>query len=151
VDSSALFSQQTKDLFSELGSRTSKTEKGMDVGSLLQSGSRSGRKTEIERESKRTTDSWDAANDIGAINRTAVPSIGGGVSSFNEDCVGSTIVGGDGNGFVQEPVKVFDANSLVVATSGDMNINMEDEANGLEEALESTAVIDDDQSAETDL
>jgi hypothetical protein len=52
VDSSALFSQQAKDLFIELGSRTSETEKGMDVGSLLQSGSRSGRETEIERESR---------------------------------------------------------------------------------------------------
>jgi hypothetical protein len=45
MDSTALLSKQSKDLFSELGSRTSKTEKGMDVGSLVQSGSRDGRKT----------------------------------------------------------------------------------------------------------
>jgi hypothetical protein len=52
--------------------------------------------------------------------------------------------------FSQQAKDLFDANSLVVATSGDMNINMEDGANGLEEAFESTAVIDDDQPAETD-
>jgi hypothetical protein len=150
MDSAALLSKQSKDLFSELGSRTSKTEKGMDVGSLVQSGSRDGRKTEIERKAERTTDSWDAANNVGAIYGTAVPSIGGGMGSLDEDCVGSSIVGGDGDCFVQETMEVFDADSLVIATSGDMNINVEDRANSLEEAFESTAIVDDDQSAEAD-
>jgi hypothetical protein len=117
---------------------------------LLYSGSRGGRETEIERETKWATDSGDAANDVGAINRTAVPGIGGGVSSLDEDCVGASIIGGDGNCVVQESVEVFDANSFVVATSCDMNINVEDGANSLEEAFESAAVIDNDQPAETD-
>ena len=122
----------------------------MDVGSLVQSGSRDGRKTEIERKAERTTDSWDAANNVGAIYGTAVPSIGSGMGSLDEDCVGSSIVGGDGDCFVQETMEVFDADSLVIATSGDMNINVEDRANSLEEAFESTAVVDDNETTETD-
>jgi hypothetical protein len=139
------------DLFSQLGStRTGKTEKGMDVGGLLHGWSRGGRETEIKRKMKRATGSWNAANNVGAVNsRTAIPGTGGSMSSFGKDGVGATIVGGDGNDFAKEPVKVFNANSLVVAVSSDMNINIQNRANRLEKAFESTAVIDDDQAAET--
>ena len=46
------------------------------------------------------------------------------------------------HGFVKETMKMFDANSFVVAASSHMNVNVEDRVDFLEEAFESAAVID---------
>jgi hypothetical protein len=48
------------------------------------------------------------------------------VRSFDKDSVGAMIVGSDAHGFVKEAMKMFDANSFVVAASSDMNVNVED-------------------------
>jgi hypothetical protein len=71
------------------------------------------------------------------------------MGGFNKDSVGATIIGSDSNGFIQEPVKVFDANSFVVAASGNMNIDIQNGANGLKEAFECAAVVNDEKTAET--
>ncbi len=73
------------------------------------------------------------------------------MGSFDKDGVGSAIVGGNGEGFVEETMEVFETNSLVVATSSDMEFDTEDCADFLEEAFESAAIVDDDQATETDL
>jgi hypothetical protein len=150
VDSTTLFSQETKDLLGELCSRASEAEEGMDVGGLLLSGSRGWRKTEIKGETKRATDSRNTANNIGAVNRAAVPGVGSSVGSFDEDCVGTTIVAGNSNSFVEEAVEVLDADSLVIATSSNMEIDIEDRADFFEETFEGATVVDDNQTAEAD-
>jgi hypothetical protein len=63
------------------------------------------------------------------------------VRSFNEDSVGATIVGSDAPGFIEKAMEVFDANSFVVASNSDTNINVEDGADFLEETFESAAAI----------
>jgi hypothetical protein len=52
--------------------------------------------------------------------------------------------------FIQETVKVFDADSLVIAASSDMNIDVQNCTDQLEEAFESAAIIDNNQSAKAD-
>jgi hypothetical protein len=114
----------------------------MDIQSLIGSWGGSRRQTEIEREAKRPTNSRDTPDDISAIDGAAVPSVSGSVRSFDEDSVGAAIIGSDAHGFVKEAMKMFDANSFVVAASSHMNVNVEDGADFVEETFESAAVID---------
>jgi hypothetical protein len=144
MNSTTLFGKQSKDLFGELGSRASKTKEGMNIGGLLLSRSRSWRKAEVKRETKRPTDSRNTANNISAVNMAAVPGVGGSMGSFDEDGVSATIVAGNSNSFIQETVEMFNTNSFVVATSSDVDIDIENRADGFEEAFESAAVVDDD-------
>jgi hypothetical protein len=70
------------------------------------------------------------------------------MGSFNKNGIGTSIVAGNGNGFVEETVKMFDANSFVIAASSDMKVNVQNGTDLCEEALEGTTVIDNNQSAE---
>ena len=69
------------------------------------------------------------------------------MSSFDEDSVSATIIGSDGNGFIEEAVEMFHANSFVVAVSSNMEVDTQNRTDFLEEALESAAVVNDDQTA----
>ena len=71
--------------------------------------------------------------------------------SFDEDSVGATIITGNGNSFVEEAVEVFNANGFVVATSGDVEIDAENGADFFKEAFESTAIINHNNAAKTNL
>jgi hypothetical protein len=122
----------------------------MNIGSLLHGRCWGWREAEVKRKAKRPTDSGNATNNVSAINRAAVPGVSSGMGSFDEDGVGATIIGGDGNSFIQKPVEVFDANSLVIAASSDMNVDVQNRTDGLEEAFESAAVIDNNQPAKAD-
>jgi hypothetical protein len=66
------------------------------------------------------------------------------VSGFDKDSGSSTVVGGDGNGFVQEAMKLFDTDGFMVATSSNMDFNVQGGTSSLEKSFESAAVIDDD-------
>ena len=151
MDGAAFFSEETEYLLGELSSGSSKSKESMNIGSLIGSGSRSWSKAQIERKAKRTADGRDAANDVGAINRAAVPGICSGVGGFNKYGIGATVIGSDSDSFVEESVKAFNANGFVVAASGNMNIDVEDVADSDEEAFEVAAVINNDETAETDL
>ena len=140
----ALFSEQAKDLFSKLGGGTGETEEGMDVSGLLLGRSRGWRETEIKREPERAADGWDTANDISAINGAAVPGVCSCVGGFDEDSVGTTVVASDGDSFVQEAVKVFDADSFVITASSDVKIDVQNAADVLEQTFEGAAIVDDD-------
>ena len=72
------------------------------------------------------------------------------MSSFDEDSVSATIIGSDGNGFIEEAVEMFHANSFVVAAISDMEVDIQSRTDLLEQALESAAIINSDQTAETD-
>ena len=95
-------------------------------------------------------DSRDAADNIGAVNRAAVPSVSGGVGSFDKHSVSSMVVGSDGGGFIQKPVKMFDADCFVIAFGGTMESNAEEQANVLEESFECAAVVDNNDATESD-
>jgi hypothetical protein len=66
------------------------------------------------------------------------------VGGFDENSVGTTIVASNGDSFIQESMEVFNANGFVVATSGNMEIDVQQRADGFEEAFEGAAVVDDD-------
>jgi hypothetical protein len=73
------------------------------------------------------------------------------VRSFDKNRVSATIVGSDSNSFIEESVEVFNSDSFVVAASSDMKVNGKSSADSLEESFKSTAVINDNQTAESDL
>jgi hypothetical protein len=114
----------------------------MNVGSLVGSRSRNWGYTEIKGKSERPTDSRNTANDIGAINRAAIPGVSGSMGGFDEDGVCATVVGCNTNSFVQKSMEMFDTNGFVVASSSDMDFNVEDRTNFLEKAFESAAIVD---------
>ena len=72
------------------------------------------------------------------------------MGSFDEDSVGAAIVGSNGDGFIEEPMEVFDTDGLVVTTGSDMEFDMKNCADFLEETFEGAAVVNDDQPAEAD-
>ena len=97
---------------------------------------------------ERPTDSGNTANDVGAINRAAIPSVSGSMGGFNENGVPATVVSSNADSFVKESVKMFDTNSFVVAASSDMDFDIEKRTNFLKEALERAAIVDRNQTAE---
>jgi hypothetical protein len=123
----------------------------MNIRSLIGSWSRSGDEAQVKRKTELPTDSRNTADDVGAIDGTAVPSVGSSVGGFDEDDVGASIVGSDSDSFIKKTVEVFDGNGFVVASSSDVDIDMENIADGLEQTLEGTAIVDDDKTAEADL
>jgi len=122
----------------------------MDISSLLHGRGGGRAQAEIEREAKRATDSRDAADNISTVDGAAVPCIGSGMGGFDENSVSSTVIGSDGDGFIEEAMEVFDTDSFVVAASGNMDIDIQNGADGLEETFEGTAVVDNDETAEAD-
>ena len=136
VNGATLLGQKAKDLLGKLRIGCSEVQEGIDVGSLLLNQCRGRREADVEREAKRTTDSRNAADDIGAIDRAAAPSVGGGMSSFSKNCDGAKIIGGDGHCFVQEAMEVLNANSLAIALSSNMNGDVKDSADFFEETFE---------------
>jgi hypothetical protein len=73
------------------------------------------------------------------------------VGGFDKNSVGATIIGGNGDSFIQKPMKVFNADCFVVAFGGYVEGNVEEEADGFKEAFESTAIINHNNAAKTNL
>jgi hypothetical protein len=122
----------------------------MNIRSLIGSWSRSGDEAQVKWKTERPTDSRNTADGVGAIDGTAVPSVGSSVGGFDKDDVGASIVGSDSDSFVKKTVKVLNGNGFVVAPSSDVDIDMENIADGLEQTLEGTAIVDDDKTAEAE-
>jgi hypothetical protein len=144
LSSTTLFGEGTEDSFGELGGGTGKTEKSVGIGSLICGRSRCRVETQIKWELERMANSWDAANDVGAVNRAAVPSACSGMGCFDKDDVAALVIGSDGGCFVEEPMEFFDANGLMITAWCDMDVNFEGCADGLNKTFESAAVINDD-------
>jgi hypothetical protein len=149
MNGTTLFGEETKDLLGELGCRGSETEERMDVGSLLQSWSRGRTQAEVERETKRAPNGRDAANDVSPIDGATVPSVSSSVGSLDEDSVSATVVSGNSDSFIQETMKVFDTDGFVIATSSDVDAYIQNRTDRLEQAFEGTAVVDDNETTET--
>ena len=98
----------------------------MDIVCLLRGRGGSATKTEIEGEPEWATHSGNTSDDVGAIDWAAVPSISGSVRSFDPNTGdGATVIGSDGDSFVQEAVEVFNSDSLVIALRSDMDADSE--------------------------
>jgi hypothetical protein len=118
---------------------------------LIRSRGRGGAQTQVKRKLERLPDSRDTADNISTINGTAVPSVSSSVRSFDKNRFSAAIVGSDSNSFIEELVEMFNSDSFVVTASSDMKVNGKSSADSLEEAFKSAAVINDNQSAESDL
>jgi hypothetical protein len=66
------------------------------------------------------------------------------VGGFDENSVGTTIVSSNGNSFVQEAMKMLNTDGFVVAASGNMEVDVQQRADGFENAFEGAAVVDND-------
>jgi hypothetical protein len=150
MNGTTFFGEKTKDLLGELGCRGSETEERMDVGSLLQSWSRGRTQAEVEGETKRAPNGGDAVNDISPIDGAAVPSVSSSVGSLDEDSVSATVVSGNSDSFIPETMKVLNTDGFVVATGSNMDAYIQNQTDGLEQTLEVTAVVDDNETTETD-
>ena len=73
------------------------------------------------------------------------------VCSFDKNRVSAVIVGSDSNSLIEESVEVFKSDSFVIAASRDMKVNGKSSADSLEESFKSAAVINDNQTAKSDL
>jgi hypothetical protein len=118
---------------------------------LIRSQGRGGAQTQVERKSERSTDSRDTADNISTINGAAVPSVSSSVRGFDKNRVSAAIVSSDNNSLIEEWVEVFNSDSFVIAASSDMKVNGKSSVNSLEESFKSAAVINDNQTAESDL
>jgi hypothetical protein len=73
------------------------------------------------------------------------------VRGFDKNRVGAAIIGSNSNSFIEESVEMFNSDSFVVAASSDMKVNGKSSANSLEESFKSATVINDNQTAESNL
>ena len=124
VNGAALFGQETDKLLGKLCSWCGEAQEGVNVGGLLLGQCWCWGKADVERETKWPTNSGDAANDASTINGTAVPSVSSSVGGFHKNGIGATIIGSNGDSFIQEGMKMLNANSLVIASSSNMMIDI---------------------------
>ncbi len=100
MNGTAFFGEETENLFSKLGGGACKTEEGVDLRGLLLSRCWPRGETKVKREAKRAAYGRNAADNIGAINRAAIPGVSGCMGSFDENSVGAAIIGGNSDGFI---------------------------------------------------
>jgi hypothetical protein len=91
----------------------------------------------------------DAVDDVSAVNRAAVPGKGGGVSCFDKDGIGATVIGSNGDSFIQKPMELFDADSFMVAFGDDVEGDVKEKTDSLKKTFECAAVVDNNNAAET--
>ena len=72
------------------------------------------------------------------------------MGGFNKNLIGTAVIGGNGDSFVEEAVEFFYSDSFVVTAGGNMNVDVQDGADGVEEAFESATVVHNNESTETD-
>jgi hypothetical protein len=103
---------------------------------------------EIKREPEFATHSRNAADNVGAVNGTAVPGVGSNHGCFdrNKGCV--TIgAGDDGDSLVEEAEEAFDANCFMVTTGCGMKADTKEQAGIGEDAVEGAAGINNNEAA----
>jgi hypothetical protein len=89
-------------LLSKVSSGAGKVEESINIGSLVQSWNGSEAEAQVKREPERATDSRNAADDVCAIDGTAVPSVCSSVGGFDKDDVPAAVVGSNGDKEVEE-------------------------------------------------
>jgi hypothetical protein len=122
----------------------------MDVLGLVGRGSRWGAEAEIKGEVERLADGGNAADNVGPINRTTIIGVTSCVRSFNKDGIGTAIVGSNGDGFIQESMKVLGADGLVITLCSNVEGDAKVSTDGFEGAFEDATIIDYDNAAKSD-
>ena len=107
--------------------------------------------SEIERKLEFTAHGGDAANDIGAINGTAIPGVSRDHGSFDPNQRGATVRAGDSDGLVQIAEEAFDADSFMIAPGSGMEADAEELTGRSEDAAKSTTSVDNDETTHADL
>lgn len=150
MGSTAVLSKQPKDAFSELGLGGRLTKKVVGVLRLM--GGRIGRVTEaeVERKTKGAADGWNAADNVSAVNWAAVPSVCSRMGCLDKNGVSAAIVSGDGDGFVQKTMELFDTNCFVITLSGDVDSYTKEGTNGVEGPLKGAAIVHNNDAAKSD-
>jgi hypothetical protein len=125
----------------------------MDVSCLIGGIGRQRRlgKADVKGESERAAYGRDTVNNVGTVDGAAIPSICGSMGGFNENSHGATIIGSNGNSFLQKAMEFFNAHDFVITASGDMMLNVEQLTDFSKETLETTAIVDDNEAAESNL
>jgi hypothetical protein len=107
--------------------------------------------SEIERKLEFTAHGGNAANDIGAINGTAIPGVSRDHGSFDPNQRGATVRAGDSDGLVQIAEEAFDADSFMIAPGSGMEADAEELTGRSEDAAKSTTSVDNDETTHADL
>jgi hypothetical protein len=107
--------------------------------------------SEIERKLEFTAHGGNAANDIGAINGTAIPGVSRDHGSFDPNQRGAPVRAGDSDGLVQIAEEAFDADSFMIAPGSGMEADAEELTGRSEDAAKSTTSVDNDETTHADL
>jgi hypothetical protein len=104
----------------------------------------------VEGKLEFTTHGGDAANDVSAVDRTAIPSVSGNHRGFDPDQGRTTIRAGNSDGFIKIAEEALNTDGFVIAARSSMEANTKEFASGSENAAESAASVDDDKAAHAD-
>jgi hypothetical protein len=107
-------------------------------------------KGEVERKPEFKAHGGNAADDVGPVNGTAIPSIGGEHGSFDPDKGRAAVGAGDGDGFVQISKEAFDTDGLVVAVGSGVEANTKESAGIGKNTAKSAACVDNNEATHTD-
>jgi hypothetical protein len=119
-------------------------------------GERSGRSLpssvdgEVKGKLEFTAHGGNAANDVSAVDRTAIPSVSGNHGGFDPDEVRAAIRAGNSDGFIEITEEALNTDGFVITTRGGMETNAKEFASGSEDAAKSAASVDDDKAAHAD-
>ena len=105
---------------------------------------------EIKRKFEFTANSGDAADDIGTVNDTAIPGIFSALGDFDKDGVSTTVIGANGDSFVENAEVSFDRYGFVITTGSRMKADAEDLAHRFEGAEKFTVSVNNHETAEAD-
>ena len=75
-----------------------------------------GEELEVDGEFEFSADSWDTARDISAIDGAGIPSVGGDGDRGHNACKCGSVVGGDGDSFVEVSEEPLYADGFVVTS-----------------------------------
>jgi hypothetical protein len=154
VSLTAIFDNQSNDLTSEVDVMASVfnvvENRGAGIGERCRRGMASGGEGEVEGKLEFTAHGGNAADDVGAVDGTAVPSVSGNHGGFDPDEMRATIRAGNGDGFVKVTKETLNTDGFVITTRGGMETNTEEFASSGENTAESAAGVDDDEAAHAD-
>ena len=147
----AFFDQKAEDGLGEGDVFADKGQVLGDGGGMV--GTKFGRKAQrdIDRENERATDGGNATDDVSAMDGSAVPCIASSMGSGDPNKRVGAIVGGNGDGLVEEPEVSFDADGFVITFGCRVESNLQDVAHGLEGGEKVAACVDDNHAAHPEL
>ena len=110
-----------------------------------------GEELKVDGELEFSANSGNTAGDVSTVNGASIPSICGNGDGGTDALKGATIVGGNGNSFVQVAEKTLDTNSLVVAPGNWVEGDLKDIAHGSEGSLKSATGINHNETTQANL